>query len=246
MLKNRSSTVTSKQGRMRDPPSTAASPTSILETMPFSSSRSSSRKVCKDYEKGTRAIGRGLLDVLTNEDSVKSVSMQEKRVVVFGSQLKIQIPSTTESVGVSSDSTAEPQHSPMEFGIKTRNSLVALYPSSPAQRSWIPRSEMAQSEDYTRVVLHGPNPRTTHIFDDCIIEGGGNEFVDTEDGRNCSCGDQFGYPDNDYGRSKRIEAREDIFIKRFVSPLSPEKKDDRKLFRLNKKACLESHAVSAW
>ncbi|XP_042426999.1 FCS-Like Zinc finger 8-like isoform X2 [Zingiber officinale] len=220
MLKNRSSTVTSKQGWMRDRPSTAASPTSILETMPFSSLRNGSRKGCKDYEEGTRAIGRGLLDVLTNEDSVKSVSIQEKRVVVFGSQLKIQIPSTTESDGVSTGrSTAEPRHSPIEFGIKTRNSLVALYPSPPARRSWIPPSEMALSEDYTRVVLHGPNPKTTHIFDDCIIEGGGNELVDTEDGRNCSCGDQFGYPVDDYS------TREDIFIKRFViSSISREKR----------------------
>lgn len=218
MLKNRSSTVTSKQGPMPGPHSTAASPTSILETMPFSSIRNSSGKVCKEYEEGTRAIGLGLLDVLTNEDSVRSVSMQEKRVVVFGSQLKIQIPlpSTTESIGVSTGSPAEPQHSPIEFGIKTRNSLVTLYRSSPAQRSWIPRSEMAQSEDYTRGVLHGPNPRTTHIFDDCIIEGSGNEFVDTEDGRNCSCGDRFGYPVNDYGCSKRIDTGEDISIMRFV------------------------------
>ncbi|XP_042415870.1 FCS-Like Zinc finger 10-like [Zingiber officinale] len=31
-------------------------------------------------------------------------------------------------------------------------------------------SEMEESEDYTRIISHGPNPKTTHIFGDCIIE----------------------------------------------------------------------------
>ncbi|KAF2284218.1 hypothetical protein GH714_019953 [Hevea brasiliensis] len=31
-------------------------------------------------------------------------------------------------------------------------------------------SEMELSEDYTCVISYGPNPRTTHIFDDCIVE----------------------------------------------------------------------------
>lgn len=220
-LKNRSSTVTSKQGLMCDPPSTAASPTSILETMAFSSIRNSSRKVSKEYEEETRGIGLGLLDVLTNENSVTAVSMQEKRVVVVGTKLKIQIPSpATESISISSVRRAESRHSPIEFGIKTRNSLVALYPSSPAQRTLIPRSEMAQSEDYTRVILHGPNPKTTHIFEDCIIESGSSESADHENW-NGSCGDKFSSPVNDLssfsnGCRKRTNTREEIFMDRFV------------------------------
>ncbi|GAB4837376.1 hypothetical protein Ancab_002254 [Ancistrocladus abbreviatus] len=31
-------------------------------------------------------------------------------------------------------------------------------------------SEIELSEDYTRVILHGPNPKTTHIFGDCVLE----------------------------------------------------------------------------
>ncbi|XP_074583889.1 FCS-Like Zinc finger 10-like isoform X2 [Curcuma longa] len=31
-------------------------------------------------------------------------------------------------------------------------------------------SEMEESEDYTCIISHGPNPKTTHIFGDCIIE----------------------------------------------------------------------------
>ncbi|CAI0423413.1 unnamed protein product [Linum tenue] len=30
--------------------------------------------------------------------------------------------------------------------------------------------EIELSEDYTCVISHGPIPKTTHIFDDCIID----------------------------------------------------------------------------
>ncbi|XP_009786339.1 FCS-Like Zinc finger 8-like [Nicotiana sylvestris] len=30
--------------------------------------------------------------------------------------------------------------------------------------------EMESSEDYTCVISHGPNPKTTHIFDNCVVE----------------------------------------------------------------------------
>lgn len=31
-------------------------------------------------------------------------------------------------------------------------------------------SEVEQSEDYTCIIARGPNPKTTHIFGDCILE----------------------------------------------------------------------------
>ncbi|KAM7253838.1 hypothetical protein ACFE04_031520 [Oxalis oulophora] len=31
-------------------------------------------------------------------------------------------------------------------------------------------SEMELSEDYTCIISHGPDPKTTHVFDDCIVE----------------------------------------------------------------------------
>ncbi|TVU21502.1 hypothetical protein EJB05_31141 [Eragrostis curvula] len=31
-------------------------------------------------------------------------------------------------------------------------------------------SEIEQSEDYTRIIARGPNPKTTHIYGDCILE----------------------------------------------------------------------------
>ncbi|OIW15053.1 hypothetical protein TanjilG_13980 [Lupinus angustifolius] len=37
-------------------------------------------------------------------------------------------------------------------------------------------SEIELSEDYTCVISHGSNPKTTHIFGDCILETHSNEF----------------------------------------------------------------------
>lgn len=36
--------------------------------------------------------------------------------------------------------------------------------------------EMALSEDYTCIISHGPNPKTTHIFGDCILDCDPNEL----------------------------------------------------------------------
>ncbi|XP_004501266.1 FCS-Like Zinc finger 10 [Cicer arietinum] len=38
-------------------------------------------------------------------------------------------------------------------------------------------SEIELSEDYTCVISHGPNPKTTHIFGDCILETHPDVFV---------------------------------------------------------------------
>ena len=106
-------------------------------------------------------------------------------MVLFGSQLRIQIPSLQFSLLSSSEG---------EFGTKTRKSqlgfsLSSLSPSperksefgfsnSANYNSNSPRvfkgclsiSEMELSEDYTRVISHGPNPKTTNIFYNCIIK----------------------------------------------------------------------------
>jgi len=55
-------------------------------------------------------------------------------------------------------------------------------------------SEIEQSEDYTRIIARGPNPKTTHIFGDCILEprtvGGGDDeavAMESEEGAAGCC-----------------------------------------------------------
>lgn len=172
-------------------PSSAVSPTSILETKqfccsalpPFLSERSI-RRAHTDAAAAPEPAGVGLADVLRDHGDAKVAGGK----VVFGSQLRIQVPSGR---------AVELVSSPIEFGAKNREAqLAVLSParrflpevlSSPSARVFaggvpvVPPGEMAMSEDYTCVISRGPNPRTTHIFDDCIVESCGDLLVEKAD-----------------------------------------------------------------
>ncbi|XP_010932772.1 FCS-Like Zinc finger 8 [Elaeis guineensis] len=233
----------------------AMSPTSILETKPFIGNPfftdRNQRRSIRDaiapttanqsrhhpWDNGdSKAIGLGLVDALNNEKIDKQASKPESRMVLFGSQLKIQIP-PIQSSSISPSGSIESPRSPIEFGIKTKNSQLALY--SPARRSPVgstnmeavvptssPRlftgcltpSEMELSEDYTCVISHGPNPRTTHIFDNCIVESCGDGFVALRK-ENRSLADNSGYTSDDflsfcYACRKNLGQGKDIFMYR--------------------------------
>ncbi|KAL3812602.1 hypothetical protein ACJIZ3_013870 [Penstemon smallii] len=167
------------------------SPTSILDSKPFSALKnpfwsdfSNSPKTTKSEIKNlwekldSRGVGLGIIDSLIDDKSESNFSKPESRMVLFGSQLKIQVPPLPPSV-------LSPPNSPSDFGIKTRNSHVGSFSPrlspSPVKKSpfgssnscsfsTLSASEIEMSEDYTCVISYGPNPRTTHIFDDCIVE----------------------------------------------------------------------------
>ncbi|KAI3468261.1 hypothetical protein Pfo_024924 [Paulownia fortunei] len=79
-----------------------------------------------------------------------------------------------------SENTMDPMPSESGFiggSLKLGNSSGGkLSPISPSIHSGtcfigsIPESEIELSEDYTCVRTHGPNPKVTHIFGDCILE----------------------------------------------------------------------------
>jgi hypothetical protein len=171
-------------------PSTAMSPTSILETKqfccsalpPFLSERSLRRAHHADAPAAApEPAGVGLADVLRDHGDAKPGGGK----VVFGSQLRIQVPSGR---------AVELVSSPIEFGAKNRDAqLAVLSParrflpevvSSPSARVFagaVAPGDMAMSEDYTCVISRGPNPRTRHIFDDCIVESCGDVLVEKMD-----------------------------------------------------------------
>lgn len=159
--------------------STMNSPTSILDFKPFSPLKN--KQQCKNiWEKfESKPVGLALVDALIDEKPDPDSSKAGNRMVVFGSQLKIQVPPLPPS-----DELPLP-NSPSDFGIKTRNSLVGSFSPrfspSPVKKSpfgsmnsgcisSLSATEMELSEDYTCVISYGPNPRTTHIFDDCVVE----------------------------------------------------------------------------
>ncbi|KAL8485222.1 hypothetical protein ACS0TY_027500 [Phlomoides rotata] len=165
--------------------STMSSPTSILDSKPFSAlktpskSQSPTKQQCKSlWEKfDSKAVGLALVDALIDEKPDPNSPKPGNRMVVFGSQLKIQVPPLPSSVFAPD----ELPNSPSDFGIKTRNSFSPRFSPSPVKKSpfgsmnsgcisSLSASEMELSEDYTCVISYGPNPRTTHIFDDCVVE----------------------------------------------------------------------------
>ncbi|KAG4972770.1 Protein MARD1 [Glycine max] len=138
------------------------SPTSILDTKPFSglknpfwSETNSPRTPVGEHKRyWDKLDSKGLVDALG-----EITSKSQSRMILFGSQLKIQnhppLPHSTLSPSLSPKSAFGCANSALETS------------KSPRVFS---ASEMELSEDYTRVISHGPNPRTTHIFDNCIIE----------------------------------------------------------------------------
>ncbi|KAL6532348.1 hypothetical protein OROGR_014318 [Orobanche gracilis] len=162
---------------------TMSSPTSILDTKTFSALKNPfwpetntlGPKIPKTGNKTLfdKPDSRGLVDALIDEEKPGSVlSKNNSRMVLFGSNLKIQVPCAAP--------TNESPKSPCDFGIKTRNfnhmgpsyspGRSPFGSSSSGISSSLSASEMELSEDYTCVISYGPNPKTTHIFDDCIVE----------------------------------------------------------------------------
>ncbi|GMI95988.1 hypothetical protein like AT3G22550 [Hibiscus trionum] len=163
------------------------SPKSILDSKPLSAfknpfwSESSTPKTPEPEAKhklDSKGIGLAIVDSLKDDCFDPNLS----KPVLFGSQLRVQIPSLPHVV-----SPSDSPRTPHEFSTKTRTtsqlssfSSVLSPPigksnetlSSPRVfiGSNLSASEMELSEDYTCVITHGTNPRTTHIFDDCIVE----------------------------------------------------------------------------
>ncbi|KAL3500473.1 hypothetical protein ACH5RR_039566 [Cinchona calisaya] len=133
-----------------------------------------------------------------------------------------------------SDNRAFPVSSLSDFdiGSKLGNSSGAKQCSLPASIAngligSISPSEIELSEDYTCVRKHGPNPKVTHIFGDCILECHNNEL--TNFGKNNGKGNVLpqaaecsevptSYPSSDflsfcYSCKKKLDG-EDIYMYR--------------------------------
>lgn len=125
--------------------------TSILELKhsPFSKRQPKAPPL----ELRSEPIGLAILDALIDDN-------ENGKQVLFGSQLKVQIQSM------------ESPRSPIEFGVNNKDSLLALVspgrPLSPAvfDAVSVSAAELEKLENYTCVIWRGPNPKTTHIFDD--------------------------------------------------------------------------------
>ena len=191
----------------------------------------------------SRGVVLGLVDVLTDDKSDPKLSKPESRMVLFGSQLKIQIPPLSQSILPPADSPK----SPGDFGMKTRNSHLCSFSlglsstsmkkspfgssnsgiensnSSLVFSGCLSATEMELSEDYTCVISHGPNPRTTHIFDDCIVESccGVVEFSASKKENGFLANQSISYPSESFlsfchNCKKKLGEGDDIYMYRLA------------------------------
>lgn len=213
------------------------SPTSILDTKPFSPfsnhfSSYSRNQACtspkilpgtkRSWEKPeAKGISLVLIDPVSNDQTNikdKKISKSCNRKVLFGTKLRVQIPPLP-PYSPPSPTDRSPK-SPAEFGIKTRNSNLSPCEfsnscsqtkdiSPKAITGWISVSEVENSEDYTCVISHGPVPRTTHIFDNCIVES----YYSLSDHKSNSSPDS-NFLSFCYTCKKNLEQKTDIYIYR--------------------------------
>jgi hypothetical protein len=144
------------------------SPTSILDTLPFSPFGTHPFSYDRNQPKSPKTFltnkrswekndskGVGLLAL------EESSSKPRNGKVFFGTKLRVQIPplpsSTISLADQSPISTAE-------------NSQLSELGSPRVVTGSLSVREMELSEDYTCVISRGPIPRTTRIFDNCIVE----------------------------------------------------------------------------
>nr|GEY35592.1 hypothetical protein [Tanacetum cinerariifolium] len=105
---------------------------------------------------------RGIAIILVQEDKNSNVFNKPN-----AKNLKVQIPSDPFSLNGSPKG---------DFGIRTRNlfnpdDMTPVGVRSPGYVTGpLSIKEMELSEEYTRVICHGPNPKTTHIYDNCVVD----------------------------------------------------------------------------
>ncbi|KAL8192068.1 hypothetical protein R6Q57_028189 [Mikania cordata] len=152
------------------------SPTSVFNPFRFKQTPSKPRKIFEEinnpFEKfesePVSESKNGIALALIQENPIDSLcrSNAVSRKVMFASNLNIQIPS---------HSLSDPLLC-CDFGIKTRKfqfggHMISNGSGSLQSSMNTPSlSEMELSEEYTRVITYGSNPKTTHIYDNCVVD----------------------------------------------------------------------------
>lgn len=108
-------------------------------------------------------VGLGLVDSLTDDSSTPLGS----RKVLLGSEMRI-----TDNVTSKNSFTA-----PVEAGVVDQKDESMC---DDLKGSFMSLDDIVNSEDYTRVVCRGPNPRTTHFFGDHVLEFEGEQLMPDE------------------------------------------------------------------
>ncbi|CAF1701793.1 BnaC03g26890D [Brassica napus] len=109
----------------------------------------------------------------------KSLDVEKKRSGVI-----FEIGDETEPIGLRNRSFSE-NDCPRKARVLSQSKVIAegYFPgigSDSASSSCLSEDHMEMSEDYTCIIAHGPNPKTTHIYGDRVLECQKNEAINKE------------------------------------------------------------------
>lgn len=192
------------------------SPTSILDARalspfvfgnPFSTPPN---KIRTSWDKpDSKGLGLALVGAFKDEDNpIRDHSETNKGNVL----LRVKIP-------------FESQTCADDFGTKTKDSKNSSGSGSFAKDdcastcvralSW---SEMELSEEYTCVISHGPNPKTTHIFNNCIVV---ETYYSLPQNQNSHSAASSNFLSFCHTCKKHLDQTKDIFIYRYTRFFHP-------------------------
>ncbi|CAL9211550.1 FCS-Like Zinc finger 10-like isoform X1 [Musa acuminata AAA Group] len=104
------------------------------------------------------------------ESECGEVGLLRSCSVVVSTSSSTPIDSKSESEVFASDSKSSMAEGSANFDKLSGSLPVSIGGSPCGVIASLSASEIEQSEDYTCIISHGPNPKTTHIFGDCILE----------------------------------------------------------------------------
>lgn len=146
--------------------------TPFEEHEPFGKTRSSSLDSCRSFPALAGFTDSGSI-VSSESFDFEKLASQESSPLMFGGS-----------------------HKSNNFLHSKVNSMSASIGSGYGFTESLSASEIELSEDYTRVVSHGLNPRTTHIYGDRILECHSNDF--SNDCKNAAEGSGVMIPTTQY------------------------------------------------
>lgn len=142
-------------------------------------------------------VGLGLVDSLTDDNPAP---LGGRKVLFLGSEMRIIDNLSRKNSSTAPDQAGEVEQKDDNMSDELMGSAMSL-------------GDIINSEDYTRVVSRGPNPRTTHFFGDRVFELQAEQLMPVE-----SKVDQSTSPVEDglmsfcYFCSEKLKEAEDIYI----------------------------------
>lgn len=170
-------------------------------------------------------VGLGLVASLSDG---RALGSSESRSILLGSQLKIQSPDSkphldspldSPTFEIGTETAGSSSSFPRIFSSELKNTQLSLSVSLPIPIGngligSLSASEIELSEDYTCIISHGPNPKTTHIFGNCILDSETIRSLDCKSIKNmdATLRSEYDFLSYCFSCKKKLGQGEDVYM----------------------------------